>query len=285
MTHCGQRGVALISVLLITSLALLVVAGLMRSHRLALQGTAQQLQQLQMRQAALTAESRAAQLLQAADLQEARTVNFSQDWANKAEAHELPDLELQVRIEDLGGRFNLTRLVATDNVDEVAQQRWARLLEALGIPLIDPIALKGITLTDPAQLQRLPGVRKEDLKRLLPWVAVLPYEASLNVNTAPAPVLAALEGMTLSSARGLVSQRPAQGYSDTEAFTHAPGVQGLGVSTHGLAVSSRWFRITVDVHIAATRLRLVSDLERVRHTRRTRVIQRRMTSPAESAHE
>jgi general secretion pathway protein K len=63
MTHSCQRGVALISVLLVTSLALFVVAGLMRSHRMTVQGTAQQLHQQQLRQAALTAESYASQLL------------------------------------------------------------------------------------------------------------------------------------------------------------------------------------------------------------------------------
>lgn len=45
MTH--QRGVALISVLLVLSLALLLVGGMLRSHRLLLHSSAQQLQQVQ----------------------------------------------------------------------------------------------------------------------------------------------------------------------------------------------------------------------------------------------
>lgn len=281
MTHSCQRGVALISVLLVTGLALFVVAGLMRSHRMTVQGTAQQLHQQQLRQAALTAESYASQLLLAPDIREVTTIHLGQDWALKAEAFQLPDLDVRLEIEDLAGRFNLTRLVGAGGVDDVTLQRWVRLLSVLDIPAFDLRPLNDFTLTDAAQLQRMPQLKKDDLQRLLPWVAVLPRDAMLNVNTVSAPVMASLEGMTLSAARGLVSQRAPRGYADIESFTRTPGVLGLGVSTHGLSVSSRWFRVSVHVRIADTQLRLISDIERVRNTNRTLVIRRRLVASAE----
>lgn len=45
-----QRGIALISVLLVMSLALLITSGLLHSHRLLLQSSGQQLQQMHLRQ-------------------------------------------------------------------------------------------------------------------------------------------------------------------------------------------------------------------------------------------
>lgn len=160
MTHSCQRGVALISVLLVTGLALFVVAGLMRSHRMTVQGTAQQLHQQQLRQAALTAESYASQLLLAPDIREVTTIHLGQDWALKAEAFQLPDLDVRLEIEDLAGRFNLTRLVGAGGVDDVTLQRWVRLLSVLDIPAFDLRPLNDFTLTDAAQLQRMPQLKK-----------------------------------------------------------------------------------------------------------------------------
>ncbi|WP_341870851.1 hypothetical protein [Pseudomonas lactucae] len=52
-----QRGVALLSVLLVMSLALLLTAGMLRSHHLMVQSSARQIHQLQLRQLALSAEA------------------------------------------------------------------------------------------------------------------------------------------------------------------------------------------------------------------------------------
>ena len=61
-----QRGIALISVLLVMSLALLITSGLLRSHRLSLQSSGQQLQQLHLRQLGVAGETWALVLLQEA---------------------------------------------------------------------------------------------------------------------------------------------------------------------------------------------------------------------------
>lgn len=276
-----QQGIALISVLLITSLTLLVVGGLLRSQRLALQGTAQQIHQLQLRQAALTLEDRALQLLRVADDDGARNVHPGQPWASQAAQIRLPDLETRLVIEDLGGRFNLSRLTVPGEVDEIVVRRWRRLLDTLAIADFDLTPLNGVTLTDPSQLRLIPDLSADDLRRLLPYVAVLPVDTPLNVNTASTQVLASLEGISLSRARQLVSQRPVEGYADAQAFVRVPGLDGLGISSHGLGVSSRRFRITADVGLAGSHLGLVSDVERVTNTRRIRVIQRRLLAPAE----
>ena len=61
-----QQGVALISVLLVMSLALLLTSAMLRNHRLVVKSTAQQLYQVQLRQAGFAAERWALQRLRSA---------------------------------------------------------------------------------------------------------------------------------------------------------------------------------------------------------------------------
>ncbi|WP_341960453.1 type II secretion system protein GspK [Pseudomonas sp. RC10] len=273
----------MISVLLITSLALMVIGGVLRSHRLTLQTTVQQVQHLHLRQAALAAESRAMQLLQDSVSGAGETTHLAQAWAMSPQGFRLPDLDVRLSIEDLGGRFNLTHLAVPESVDDVYALRWFRLLNALDIEPFDLSALKTQPFSNAAQLQQIPGLRPSDLQHLLPWIAVLPRDAALNVNTAPAQVLASLEGMTTASALELIRQRPSEGYPDAAAFVGSATVDGLGISPHGLGVRSRWFRITAEVGLADSRMTMVSDLERVANTQRLRIIQRRLLSPAQGS--
>lgn len=276
-----QRGVALLSVLLIMSLALLLTAGMLRSHYLMLQSSARQVHQLQLRQLALSAEAWAMLALKEAGNDEQQVVHLAQEWARLAWPFETDGGHIGIQVEDLSGRFNLNVLLGDGQVDQVTQQRWSRLLASLALK---PLPLEGSgPVREPSQLRLLPGIDGETLRLLEPWVAVLPREASLNINTAPAPVLAMLEGVSLPVAQALVSQRPAGGYASAQAFMRDPLIAGLELSGQGLGVSSRWFRINVDVSLGTSRLRLVSEVERDRKTRRTQVVQRRFLPPLLSA--
>lgn len=281
MRPSRQRGVALITVLLIMALALLLTGSLLRSHRLTLQGTAQHIHQVQLRQWAITAEGWAAQRLEDASPATATNANLAQAWAQRPLPLTLPGVELRVEIEDLAGRFNLAPLLAPGRADDVALGRWRRLLERLDIAAIDLTPLRGREVRDTSQLRLLPGVDESSLRRLEPWVALLPVEARLNVNTAGARVLSTLEGMTESDARGLIQLRPAEGYPDAVTFALVSGLNGRGMSAQGLAVGSRWFRVSAEVAAGRSRLRLVSDLELDPKTRRAHVIQRRFLAPTQ----
>ncbi|MGQ7857929.1 type II secretion system protein GspK [Pseudomonas sp. 32A] len=276
-----QRGVALLSVLLIMSLALLLTAGMLRSHYLMLQSSARQVHQVQLRQLALSAEAWALLALKEVGNDEQQMVHLAQAWARLAWPFDADGAHIGIQVEDLSGRFNLNVLLADGQVDQVSRQRWSRLLASQGL---EPLPLAGTgPLRELSQLRLLPGIDGETLRRLEPWVAVLPREASLNINTATAPVLAMLEGVSLPVAQALVSQRPADGYASVQAFMRDPLIAGLELSGHGLGVSSRWFRINVDVSLGTSRLRLASEVERDRKSRRLQVVQRRFLPPLLSA--
>jgi general secretion pathway protein K len=107
-----QRGVALISVLLVMSLALLIIGGVLRSHRLMLQSSGLQLQQMHMRQLGMAGESLALSLLQAQDK--------NRDlMAEQAADFEIEDARIHVVIEDLAGRFNLNAILIKGQIDQV----------------------------------------------------------------------------------------------------------------------------------------------------------------------
>jgi general secretion pathway protein K len=85
-----------------------------------------------------------------------------------------------------------------------------------------------------------------------------------------------LDGMEAATAAALVRQRLTAGWSSVQAFSNDPLLSGQGLSSHGLGVSSRWFRITVNVTQGQRRLSLATDVERDKKTARLRVVQRRL---------
>lgn len=261
----GQRGVALISVLLVMSLALLIIGGMLRSHRAMLQSTGQQLQQMHLRQLGVAGETWGLGLLKAQQ-------KDSQAIADPSSAFAVEDAQISVDIEDLAGRFNLNALLIQGQIDQVTLNRWTRLLTMLELPSLQ---LEQVgALRELSQLRLLPGVDAELLRRLAPWVALLPVEAATNINTAL--VLRTLDGVERTTAEALVRQRSTAGWPSVQAFTQDPLLSGLGLSSHGLGVDSRWYRITVQVTQGQGHLRLATDVERDPKTRQLNILQRRV---------
>ncbi|CAI8948578.1 Type II secretion system protein K [Pseudomonas sp. IT-P100] len=269
-----QRGIALISVLLVMSLALLITSGMLRSHRLSLQGSGQAMHYVHLRQLAGAGETWALLQLQDAARASQQNVDLTQDWARTAPDFDIEGVQLRVDIEDLAGRFNLNSLLTQGQIDQVTLDRWGRLLELLDLA---PLQLSQVgALQELSQLRLLPGVDGQLLRQLEPWVAVLPTEAALNINTAPALVLRMLDGVEATTADALVRQQSATAWASVQAFTQDPLLSGAGVSRHGLGTGSRWFRITVQVIQGQNRLRLATDVERDPDTHQFKILQRRL---------
>ncbi|NVZ85999.1 general secretion pathway protein GspK [Pseudomonas yamanorum] len=264
----GQRGVALISVLLVMSLALLLVSGLLRSQRLLLQSSGQQMHQVSLRQLGVAGETRALMQLTQAVQSRPKTVDLTQEWAHGLV---LEDGDVQVTIEDLSGRLNLNALLAPGKVDAVALERWQRLLGVLGLQDL-PLPPVG-AVRELSQLRLLPGVDQRTLDQLEPWVAFLPAQATLNINTAPALVLRTLGDLDTEA---LMRQRATQAWPSVQAFTHDPLLAGTALNGHGLGVQSRWYRITVQARSGKRTFRSATDVELNPETRRFNVLARRI---------
>lgn len=268
-----QRGIALISVLLIMSLALLIIGGVLRSHHLSLQSSGQQLQQIQLRQLASGGETWALLLLRDALQDAKKPVERIQGWTAMAPGFEVEDAQIRIDIDDLAGRFNLNALLRQGQVDQVTLNRWARLLELLELP---PLQLSQVgSLEELSQLRLLPGIDARLLQRLEPWVALLPTDAALNINTAPALLLRTLGEMDAATADALVSQAAITPWASVQAFSQDPLLSGQGLSNHGLGTQSRWYRIRVQVTRGGGELHLATDVGHDPKTRQLTVLQRR----------
>ena len=280
----AQQGIALLTVLLVMSLALLITAGMLRSHRLALHSSAQQLHQLQLRQLSIAGETWGRQRLRDVLVDPKAVVAAGQGWATGTPALDSENARIEVHIEDLAGRFDMTALLGQAPVDEVIAQRWLRLQTLLELPALDAGVLQGQGLSEISQLRGLPGVDSQWYERMRPWIALLGNEAPVNINTAPATVLATLEGVTPELARQLVANRPLQGYASVEDFTFSPALIGLGIQAEGLGINSRWFRITTHVRVGQSRFCLESDMVGNLQTGQWRLLQRRFLAPQHNEH-
>lgn len=268
-----QRGIALISVLLVMSLALLIIGGVLRSHHLALQSSGQQLQQIQLRQLASGGETWALLLLRDALQDTKKPVERIQGWTAMAPGFDVEDAQIRIDIDDLAGRFNLNALLRQGQVDQVTLNRWARLLELLELP---PLQLSQVgPLGELSQLRLLPGIDARLLQRLEPWVVLLPTDTALNINTAPALLLRTLGEVDAATADALARQAATTPWASVQAFTQAPLLSGQGLSSHGLGTQSRWYRIRVQVTRDGRELHLATDVGHDPKTRQLTVLQRR----------
>ncbi|MGC5704346.1 type II secretion system minor pseudopilin GspK [Pseudomonas sp. NFXW11] len=275
-----QRGVALLSVLLITALVTLVVSSMLARQRLNLHASANLQQQQQLWNLALAGESWAREQL----LEDARSegglqvTHRGQHWAQPAPEFNIDGGRIHIQLQDLSARLNLNSL--QQSADPTLRARYQRLLAQQGIRAHDPALLGGASnadgvprpLGDLSQLRQLPQVDSQVLQQLAPLVEAFDT-STINVNTAPAEVLASIEGIDLPTARNLASARPTKGYPDVATFLSSPMLQGRDISPQGLGVGSRQFRATVDVEQGSRRLRLISDL-RLLDNKKVRVQQR-----------
>ena len=213
-----QRGVALITVMLVFVLATLMATQMLRTGYLALRRTGNLIDSTQARYYALGAEELGRQLL-AEDAKSApggqNTDNLKERWASPTLQFEFEDGQLELHIEDLAGRFNVNGLVdRTGKAIPREVARFARLLRELDMDpafaeaAADWIDADGSTtrgggetsaygqivfpnapMVDPSEMRSLPGLDAAAWRRLGPFLAAIPTGTRLNVNTAASEVL------------------------------------------------------------------------------------------------
>lgn len=279
-----QRGIALISVLLITALVTLIISDMLARQRLSLASSANQLHQQQLWQLALSGEAWARQQLRE-DLdarEEPLRVHLGQGWARDGNTLDIDGGDIRIHIEDLAGRFDLDTLRGSNRL---ARARYQRLLANLDLPHHDPALLpqrpgadgKPQPFADSSELARLEQVDAAGLQRLRPLLATL-GGGVINLNTASTDLLASLEGLDPGIASTLVQARPAGGYASVQAFMEQPLLQGRDVSSQGLGVDSRHFRAHLQVRLGERRMHLASDL-RLEPDGRISVLRRQLLAP------
>lgn len=296
-THIAQnqRGVALITAVLVTALAATAAVAMITRQQLDIRRTASVIDREQAYQYALGVEVWAQQIL-ARDKRDNSVDNLDEDWAKVLPPIAVDGGAVTGRLEDLQGRFNLNNLVnAEGKRSEEDVKRFERLLETLelnkelALVVLDwidrdiepsypgaedpeylggdpPYRTANAPFASVSELRLVKGISREDYARLEPHVAALPFRTAVNVNTASAPVIrAAIQSITLEDAQALVEARKGSPFDKFEAFEQHSVLAGRGISPsekEALSVSSSCFMLYASTQFGRGRVDLASMLRR-----------------------
>lgn len=285
-TH--NKGVALITALLVVALASTAAITLSARQQLDIRRTANVINGDQAWLYAQGAEAWSKAIL-ARDQEDNDTDNLQDIWAQKLPPLDLPGGQMNGYIEDMQGRFNINNLVDKNKVDPQAIVLFKRLLELLELPkelaqaVVDWID-KDIDATPPngaednyylgleqaymagnrdmisvSELRLVKGFEQDTYLRIVPFLSALPIRSAININTAPAMVLASLSPkISLSLAEQLVEQRQDEPYAKIEDFTGHASLKDIKLKPEGLAISSQYYMLHIDVRLVNARARLDS---------------------------
>lgn len=294
-----QRGVAIVTALLLTTLAVTIVASLFWQQQVQVRSIENQNLQLQ-KQWILRSALDWAGLILREDARHSRLDDLQEPWAMPLADTRLDEFVaggetgggvaeavLSGRIMDAQGRYNLTNLCPGGQIDPLAVLRYGRLLEALNLPATlamataDACAAAWVgTLSNgagqgsapqhqpgklffPEDVLSVPGHTPEIYARLRPYIIALPRITPLNINTAPAEVLLTLDGsLTREDADALVSARSQAAFRDlADLGNRLPG-RLSGLTAMQAAVSSSFFLVQGQIRMRHGNLATEALLER-----------------------
>jgi general secretion pathway protein K len=305
-----ERGVAVITALLLTTLAISIVASLFWQQQVQVRSMENQRLHLQTKWILRGALDWASLVLFQDGLDHRDYTSLDQVWATPLAETRLDqyierervegenfDATLSGSIADACARYNLRNLADKGLVDTQQTEVFGRLLRnlqldpqlagraaafvAAGQPLEAAVPEGGEAVPPPggqppatpppsAAAQRaarssvsgtpmkflavedlltVPGFTPEMVERLRPFVIVLPDPAPVNVNTAPAEVLAALvPNMSVTEANSLVVRRQRAPWRDMNYFSAEIG-DSRPVTPGAADVKSSWFIVTSRIRL------------------------------------
>ncbi len=288
----GQRGAAIIMVLLIVALGTSVAAFMALQQDLWQRQVENQFNWIQARKIGIAGADWARAVL-ADDASNNNYDHPGEMWAQRIPSIPVENGELMGAIDDQQGLFNLNNLVrggATSSAD-VAQ--FQRLLAMLNLPpelataladwmdadstpqypggaedpyylsLPRPDRAANRPLTELGELLRVKGYDLPTLERLRPYITVLPVPTSINVNFAPPEVLVAvLNNLSLQDARMLAQQRLSRPFKSVEEFNQQLPV-GKGQAPDGsVTVSSQFFLVKGYANFERSQIRIETLVQR-----------------------
>ena len=288
----GERGVALVTALLVVSLATVAAVAMATRLHVDMRRTANMLHSEQAYAYAIAAESWARVILRR-DAGDSEHDSLTEDWATALPPIAVEGGFVNGHIYDLQGRFNVNGLVKEDGTPAEGQLAYyKRLLETLGLePALAPALLDWLDpdidatfpdgaeddvyllaqppyraanrpLTSISELRLVQGYTPEVLAVLAQHVTALPAQTTINVNTATPVVLLALhQDLAENDVEIMLADRGDDGYTGLDAFMASDALAGLELDVE-LDVKSDWFSVLTDVSVGRGLARLESRLNR-----------------------
>lgn len=286
MLPSRQRGVALITAVLVVAIGAIIATSMMKRQNFDTQRTANIIHRDQAIAYALGAEHWAGVEL-SKDAKRNSYDHLKENWA-----YELPPLPIDGgyitgKLQDLQGRFNLNSVL-----DPLQAERFIRLCQAINVEpdfipalqdwidpdtevrdngaedesytLMDPpYRTANRVLTDTSELLLVKGVSVQDYNILTFYVSALPGNSYINVNTASTLLLQSLTyDVNPPDVERIIALRSDKPYQDIDSFVEDEVFAGKEISEDYLTVSSQYFLLTVNVMLADVPLTLQSVLYR-----------------------
>jgi general secretion pathway protein K len=295
-----QRGVAVITALLLTTLAITIVASLFWQQQVQVRSIENQRLQLQ-KQWILRGALDWARLILREDAKYSAIDDLSEPWAvplsdtkldQYVEEGDAGSAVLSGAIQDAQARFNLTALANGGEINQAEVSSFERLLTALhqdpGLARATAQqvaasqrqttpsgtggdtggnasgnAARAIGFAQVDDLLAVPGFTPQVLRPLRDYVIFLPRVTAINANTASAEVLSAkLAPLSVSDANALIASRRNSSFRDLNDLTaRLPGTQ-LAVDGNQVNVSTHYFLVEGRVTIRQAALQVQGLIER-----------------------
>jgi len=281
-----QRGVALITAVLVVAIATIIATSMMKRQNFDTQRTANIIHRDQAVNYAIGAEHWAGIEL----TKDARTNGY--DYLQENWAYEIPPLPIEGgyitgKLQDLQGLFNLNSVL-----DPVQAERFARLCRELNvdpgfIPALQdwidtdteervngaeddaytvmspPYRAANRYLADTSELLLVKGVGIQDYNILMFYVSALPGGAEINVNTASPLVLQSLaDNVDLPDINSLADARANRPFKEVDDFVKLEIFKEKELQEDYLSVGSQYFLLTANVMLGNAPLTLQSVLYR-----------------------
>jgi general secretion pathway protein K len=299
MSRNRQRGVALITAVLVVALATILAVNVGFKGYMDQRRSATTFALDQSFEVALGGEAWAADALRRDKQRSNKTDDFTEEWATPIPPIPIEGGEFQGQLEDMQGRFNLNNLVKLEGdrykIDQPALERFTRLLVNLEIEekwagiIADWIDSDGepgfpsgaedqiyTSLTPPYRTANMPITRASELlaisefgleryRKLEPFVTALPMGTKLNLCTASAELLDSLiRGQTeyMHARENLVDTRKQRCFPDKTGFLSRVPQNEKQQMQEVIGETSSYFRSTIWVTIGTTEFTLYSLLYR-----------------------
>jgi len=319
--HARQRGVAIITALLLTTLAITIVGSLFWQQQVQVRSIENQRLQLQ-KQWILRGALDWTRLILREDARISQTDNLDEPWAvplaetrldqyveNARTGNDVPSATLSGGIVDAESRFNLTNLCQGGQINPTEVDVFARLLsgqqqnpalaqataELMAAAQGGSAANGGSTASDGTStgtstgtsagtsgaagvsdgssrplgilhvddLLAVPGFTPAALAAIRDYIVVLPRVTPINVNTAPAEVLAArIDTLSLSDAAAIVAERKSAWFKDIADFQQRLGGKDLSSGQGEVAVNTSYFLVNGDVRLDRAGMTMQALIER-----------------------
>ena len=296
-----QQGVAIITALLLTALAITLVASLFWQQQIQVRAVENQRLQLQ-KQWILRGALDWAKLILREDGKYSSTDDLTEPWAvpladtsldqyvQKNEDQEIAKLAvLSGSIQDAQSRLNLTGLATAGKINEKEILVFERLLSSLQIETtlarqaanqiaasqqnesggVSSVRYLGFQYTN--DLLSVAGFTPEIVNALQDYVIFLPRVTTINANTASEFVLSAtLAPLSLADAKALIAKRSQSPFHNLNELTAQLAGTQTEIDAHKISLATNYFLVHGRISLQQNGLQIVALVER--NDRNTAVI-------------